>query len=803
MFKSYVAISLRNLWKHKSLSAINIFGLAIGLVASLLILIYVQFELSYDRYNVNLDRIYRITIAAALGGDEIEASTSPYPMAAALRNEYPEIETATRFRPYYQDPLVARDDISYQESEVFHADQQFFDIFTVGLLAGDIETALNRPFTLVITESIAEKYFERSDVVGETLRFNNEQDFEITAVIEDIPAASHFHPDILVSFTSDSQHDSQMWINNNINTYLLIREGVSSAELEPKLQDLVQKYVAPQIEEGIGASYEDFLAGGGRWGYRLFPVADIHLNSQLEGEIEPPGSITYVYTFQAVAVFILALACINFMNLSTARSSNRAKEIGVRKVVGAMQDQLVSQFLLESVLTSLIALGIALPLLVVLLPSFNAITDRDLGLDLLLSLPSAISLLGAAVLVGIIAGTYPALFLSRFSPQAVLKGSSNMSGRNYWIRSSLVVLQFAISVALIAATMIVFSQMEYVRNKDLGWDKEQIIVVERANALGDQLETFKTQLSQHPGIVNISSSSHLPGDGGDINAFIVEGRPFSETTALNRLTVNYDYIETMGIEILQGRSFSRDITSEHPGYILNQAAVQELQLTDPLSSALGETDTDGIISGRVIGVVNDFHFMSLHQPIAPMVMRIDDFTRFVVVRASPGSLSEVISALEDNWRIMTNNEPFSYHLLDEEFEALHSGEQQVGNLFLGFSTLAIVIACLGLYGLASFATSQRTKEIGIRKTLGASVTNIVLMIGKEFLVLVIIAICVAVPVAYLFMSRWLEVFAYRIEIGPEIFLLSGVTAIVIAFLTVSYQSVIAATTNPVHSLRDE
>ncbi len=803
MFKSYLLISLRNLWKHKSLSAINIFGLAIGLVASLLILIYVQFELSYDQHNVNLDRIYRITLAAALGGDEIEASTSPYPMAAALRNEYPEIETATRFRPYYQDPLVARDDISYQESEVFHADQQFFDIFTVEMLAGDIDTALSRPFTLVITEGIAEKYFARSDVVGETLRFNNSQDFEITAVIEDMPAASHFHPDILVSFTSDSQHDSQMWINNNINTYLLVRESVSSQELEPKLQDLVRKYVAPQIEEGIGASYEDFLAGGGRWSYRLFPVADIHLNSQLEGEIEPPGSITYVYTFQAVAVFILALACINFMNLSTARSSNRAKEIGVRKVVGAMQDQLVGQFLLESVLTSLIALCIALPLLIFLLPSFNAITDRDLSLDLLFSLPAVISLLGAAVLVGIVAGTYPALFLSRFSPQAVLKGSSNMSGRNYWIRSCLVVLQFAISVALIAATMIVFSQMDYVRNKDLGWDKEQLIVVERANALGDQLETFKTELSQHPGIVSISSSSHLPGDGGDVNAFIVEGRPFTETTALNRLTVNYDYIETMGIEIIQGRSFSRQIASEHPGFILNQAAVRELQLTDPLSSTLAETDIDGLISGRVIGVVSDFHFMSLHQPIAPMVMRIDDFTRYVIVRARPGSLSEVVSMLEENWREMTNNEPFSYHLLDEEFDALHSGEQQVGNLFFGFSTLAIIIACLGLYGLASFATSQRTKEIGIRKTLGASVTNIVLMISREFLVLVMVAICVAVPVAYLLMSRWLEVFAYRIEIGPGIFLLSGVTAIVIAFLTVSYQSVIAATTNPVLSLRDE
>jgi len=803
MYKNYLAIALRNLWKQKSSSIINIFGLSVGLAASLLIFIYVQFELSYDKHNENLDRMYQISLHAALGGNEISAATSAFPMAAALRNEYAEVESATRINEYFQDTLVSLGEVSYQESGLFMVDPEFFDIFTVNFLSGDMETALNDPYTVVLTESTARKYFGNNSALGSILRFNNNQDYEVTGVISDFPANSHFHPDFLVSFTSHSNHDSQFWINNNINTYLLLRPGSSADLLEPKLQELVTKYIAPQIEEGIGASYADFLAGGGKWDFALFPVADIHLYSTLEGELEPPGNAVYVYTFQAVAFFILILACINFTNLSTARSANRAKEIGIRKVVGAQQDQLITQFLLESVLTSFFALLIAIPIVALLLPSLSGITDRELSLDFLFSLPSITLLLVGTLLVGVIAGTYPAFYLARFHPQQVLKGALGRGGGNYWIRSGLVILQFVISISLISATLIVFNQLEYVRTKDLGFDKEQLVVVERANALATQLESFKTQIAQSSGVINVTSSSHLPGQSGDQNSFQVEGRPASATEVLHRFTVSYDYIETLGIQLSQGRSFSRDISGGHPGYLINETAARELALEAPLSASLIEPVEDGTDTGPIIGVVKDFHFMSLHAPINPLVLRVDDFARYIIVRAEPGQLDSVIAALQSNWNETTNGEPFSYQLLGQRYDALHEGEERVGELFLGFSALAVSIACLGLYGLASFATSQRTKEIGIRKTLGAPVSNIVMMISKEFVLLVCVAILVAFPLAYVAMSRWLEVFAYRIDIGTSVFITSGLAAIVIAFLTVSIQSTVAANTNPSVCLRDE
>ncbi len=803
MLKNYLILALRLLWKNKILAGINILGLAIGLAASILIFIYTQFELSYDQHNLKLDRMYRITLQASLGGNDIAATTSPYPMAAALRNEFPEIETAARFRQFFQETLVSYGELSYQESDVYHVDQQFFDIFTANFLSGDPDSALTEPYSIILTSSMADKYFSNEPALGKLLRFNNGQDYEVTAVIEDFPENSHIHPEIMVSFNSDSDHDSQFWVSNNINTYLLVHEDTNIEALESNLQSLVSKYVAPQIEQGIGATFDEFIAGGGAWTYRLFPVADVHLYSNLEGEIEPPSSAIYVYTFQAVAVFILLLACINYTNLTTARSVNRAKEIGIRKVIGAHKNQLVGQFLCESIMTCLMALCLALPLVALCLPLLNAITDRTLSPNFLFNAGTLLQLVIGTAVISIIAGSYPAFYLAKFQPQLVLKGNLSRGGGNYWIRGGLVVLQFAISIALISATLIVFTQLNYVRSKDLGFEKEQLIVVERAGALDEQLEAFKNQVAQHTGVISITSSSHLPGDGGDQNAFMIEGRPATESEVLHRFTVNYDYIETLGITLNQGRSFDRNQSGEHPGFLINETAVRELELENPLSTVLMEPDDDGMISGRVVGVVNDFHFLSLHQPINSMVLRIDDFTRYVIVRVANGETDSVIRSMETIWNNMTNNEPFSFTFLGDEFDSLHEGEEKVGELFFGFSVLAIFIACLGLYGLASFATAQRTKEIGIRKVLGASVSNIVLLMGKEFLILVGIAFLFAVPAAYFAMSRWLEVFAYRIDIGLGAFLVSGVLAMVIAFATVGYQAFIAASNNPSLALRDE
>ena len=803
MLQNYLILAIRLLWKNKVLASINIFGLAIGLAASILILIYTQFELSYDQQNENLDRMYRITIQAALGGNEIAATTSPYPMAAALRNEFPEVETAARFRQFFQETLVSFGELRYQESEVFHVDQQFLDIFTVNFLAGDPGSALEEPYSVVLTNTVAEKYFGSQEAIGQLLRFNNNQDYAVTGVIEDFPANSHIHPEILVSFTSDSDHDSQFWVSNNIHTYLLVHDGTNVENLEENLQSLVTKYVAPQITEGIGVSFDEFIAGGGAWAYLLFPVTDVHLYSNLDGEIEPPSSAIYVYTFQAVAVFILLLACINYTNLTTARSVNRAKEIGIRKVMGAHKSLLAGQFLLESATTCLLALCLAIPLVAMCLPALNAITDRQLDSSFLFSITTLAQLFAGTVAVSIIAGSYPVFYLAKFQPQVVLKGSLARGGGNSWIRGGLVVLQFSISIALIAATFIVFNQLEYVRNKELGFNKEQLVVIERAGTLGDQLEAYKNQIAQNSNVISVTSSSHLPGDGGDQNAFMIEGRPTSESEVLHRFTVNYDYIETLGINLAQGRSFDRAQSGEHPGFLINETAVRELGLDDPLSTVLMEPDSDGMISGPVIGVINDFHFLSLHQPINSMVLRIGDFTRYIVVRVANGETDNLIRSMEDLWISMTNNEPFSYTFLGDEFDSLHEGEEKVGELFFGFSLLAIFIACLGLYGLASFATAQRTKEIGVRKVMGASISDIVLLVGKEFLILVAIAFLFAAPAAYFAMSRWLEVFAYRIDIGMEAFLLSGIMAMFVSFLTVGYQAFLSASKNPTLAIRDE
>ena len=803
MFSNYLTTSLRILLKQKAFSVINVFGLAVGLAASMLILIYVQYELSYDSHNEKLDRIYRVSLIASVGGNDVEVAATPYPMAATLVNEFPEVETAARFRRFFSETLVGRDDIAYQESEIFHADPQLLDIFSFNFLAGDQATALNQPNSIVITRTIAEKYFGSQDALGEVLRFNNARDYEITGIIEEVPANAHFHPDIMVSFTSDSQHDLQLWVMNNINTYVLLRPDSNLADVEQKLSELVPKDVAPQIEEGIGTTFEDFLAGGGYWNYELMPVSDIHLYSTLEDEIEPPGSAAYVYTFQAVAFFILILACVNFMNLSTARSANRAKEIGIRKTVGATQLQLIFQFLTESLLISFISLLLALPIVGALLPVLNAITDRSMSFATFAD-PAFIGMLSGIVLaVGLFSGSYPALFLSRFQPREVLKGNLARGGGSIWVRGSLVIFQITISVALITATLIVHDQLEFLRNKPLGFDKEQVIIVERAAALGDQLEAFKTRIAAQPGVSSISSAAHLPREGGDQNAFQIVGRPASETEVLHRLTVSYDYLQTLGIELTLGRTFSREFTGNHSGYIINETGVRELEFDDPLEISLAEPDQDGLSVGPIIGVVSDFHFLSLHQAIEPMVLRIGEQTRYVIVRVTPGKIEAVVSELGDTWSEMTGGEPFSYSFLDEEFDALHQGEQKVGELFIGFSVLAVLIASLGLYGLTSYSTQQRTKEIGIRKTLGATVGSIIMLMNREFLGFVAAGIVIAAPLTFLAMSQWLELFAYRIEINPLVFLLSAVVAIGIAFLTVSIQSLSAARVSLSLCLRTE
>lgn len=803
MWKNYVNTVLRCIWKYKAFSAINILGLAIGIACCLLILLFVQYEFSYDRHNEKLDQMYRLSIYGVVAGNEINAATSPYPMAATLVREFPEIEYAARFRRFFNDTLVSISDVRYQEREIFHADPSLFDVFTFNFVSGDPATALDEPNQIVISESIAEKYFANGNALGQTLTFDNNRDYLIMGVYKDIPENAHVHPEILVSFTSDEQHDSTFWVQNNIQTYLILRDGNSAEELQVKLQELVTKYVAPQIESALGINIDEFFANGGIYQYNVQAARDVHLYSDLEGEFETNGNANYVYTFLAVALFVLLLACINFMNLSTARSANRAKEIGVRKVMGADRGQLLLQFLGESILISLVALAIALPIVYLTLPAFNALTEKSISLSILFSAQAFLLLFAFTLAVGAVSGSYPALFLSKFHPQEVLKGKFSGGGKSSWFRAGLVILQFAISIALVAATLIVYEQLNFMRSKELGFQKEQLMVIQRSGSLGEQRDSFIEIVKQQPGVINAAATTHVPGELVNQNVYILEGRPMSNTHAIWQFSVGYDYIETLGLELLEGRSFSREFGNDTEAYILNESAVREFEIENATQHNILEPDPDGLVSGPIIGVVKDFHFQSLHQEIRPTLLKVQNFSRYVIVRLQPENIQASITEIEDLWGDMTNDQPFQYTFLDEDFDNLHQGDRKMGEVFSGFSALAILIACLGLYGLASYSTEQRTKEIGVRKTLGASVSNIVLMISKEFLLLVAIALAIAIPVTWLAMNQWLQIFSYRIEVPISSFVYSGILALLIAFLTVSFQSVKTALTNPSLSLRDE
>jgi putative ABC transport system permease protein len=803
MWKNYFNTVLRGIWRYKAFSAINILGLAVGIACSLMILLYVQYEFSYDKHNEKLAQIYRLNIHGIMSGNEINAVATPYPMAATLVREYPEVEYAARFRQFFNDTLVSIKDIQYQERRIFHADPSLIDVFTFDFIAGDPNTALVNPYSVVINQTMAEKYFPDSTALGQSLTFNNSTDYQITAVIRDVPDNAHVHPDMLVSFTSDQDHDSTNWISNNIQTYFVLRDGSSTEELKEKLQDMITKYVAPQIESAMGINIVEFLNDGGVYEYNLQAASDIHLYSDLEGEFEANGNINYVYTFLSVAFFVLLLACVNFMNLSTARSANRAKEIGVRKVMGANRGQLLVQFLGESILISLLALLIALPIVYFSLPAFNALTEKNISLSLLFSVQAFFLLLGFTIAVGTISGSYPALFLSKFHPQEVLKGKFSGGAKSSWFRGGMVVLQFAISIALVAATLIVYGQLDFMRSKDLGFEKEQLMVIQRASALGEQRDSFLDQIERQPGVIKAASTIHVPGELVDQNVYIVEGQPMNDTHALWAFSVGWDYIETLGFDIVDGRAFSKEFGNDDSAYMINEAAARELGIDNPTEHNILEPGPDGLDTGPIIGVVKDFHFQSMHQEIRPVIIRLREFSRYAVVRVQAANIQDTISEIEDTWEQMTNSEPFQYSFLDEDFDNLHQGDRKMGEVFSGFSALAILIACLGLYGLASFTTEQRTKEIGVRRTLGANVKDIVLLISREFLLLVLIALLIAIPITWLAMNQWLQIFSYRIDVPFTAFFYSGMLAIIIAFLTVSFQSVRTALLNPTLTLRDE
>lgn len=807
MLKNYIKTAVRNLLKRKGYSLINIAGLAIGMASCLIILMFVNDELSYDAFNEKADRIYRVSASFLYGGRSFDIAVVPPPMAQVLIDEFPEVENAVRFRQRGRYIFRYKDN-TFKETRVSYVDPSFFDIFSIPLLKGNPDSVLDDPNTLILSRNTAQKYFRDEEPIGKTLRLNDRTDYMVTGVFEEIPGNSHFHFDVFVSMASLAESKSQTWMSQNFQTYILLREGADPAALEAKFPDLLIKYMGPQIEAFMGKSMEKLVEENELAGeFYLQPLRDIHLHSDLIAEMEPTSDVKFVYIFTAIALFILIIASINYMNLSTARSAGRAREVGIRKVLGSFRSQIIRQFLTESMILSLVSLAIALGLVRLALPLFNGLSGKVLSMSALGSSSMVVVLVAATIIVGILAGSYSAFFISAFQPVNVLKGHLKSGVKTGWLRSGLVVFQFAASIILIIGTFVVYDQLHYIQNKKLGYDKEQVIILNNTYLLGDQTETFKNRMLTYPQIVNASISDYLPvPSNGNNSSILPEGeRDSKKATSMQNWIVDYDYIKTLGMKVVAGRDFSREYSTDTKATIINQAAAKQFDWEQPVGRRIGRIiSSEGDIElYEVIGVVEDFHFETLKETIGPLVMFLGESNGNISFRVGTDDISGTIGILQKEWKSFLPYQPFEYSFLDERFADMYQTEQRIGRIFGLFAGFAIFIGCLGLFGLAAFTAEQRTKEIGIRKVLGATSPNIIQLLTKEFVILVAVANVIAWPVAFWVMKGWLKDFSYRVSLSVWVFVGAGLFTLSIALLTVSYQSIRAALADPAVSLRYE
>jgi putative ABC transport system permease protein len=807
MFKNYLKVALRNLWKSKGFSAINIIGLAAGLGVCLLIVLYVADELSYDRYNDKADRIYRLDADIYFNNTQFTASISPKPLALTLAKECPQVEQMVRIN-YQNDILVKKGGDWIRDHHLAYADSTFFKVYTVPMVTGDPNTALNEPHSIVIDESAAKRYFNSTDVVGKTLELEGKTICKVTGVMKDLPRQSHFHLSfILPQRDRGYQGDNDQWLSNNWHSYILVRPGVDRAFLQSRVDATVNKYLGLQLQQMLHASMQDMQHQGAHFIYHLMPLEDIHLRSNKSYEMEPNGDINTVYIFSFIAILILVIACVNFMNLSTARSANRAREVGIRKVAGSTKGHLITQFLTESVLLSFFSLLLALGIALLLLPMFNQLAGKELHAGSLFS-PRFLALLVLLVfLVGCLAGSYPAFYLSSFQPILVLKGKVASGFKGSMLRNILVVGQFVISIGLIIGTIVIYNQLNYIRSRETGFNRDQVLVIHNAYLGGDGIKSFRKELTQLTGVADASLSGDLPtvGSGYDQEGwFRTPSMDTKGAVVLTNLFVDEHYIPTLGMKIVKGRNFSIDFPTDSTGIILNESAVQLLGWKDPINQMFYRPgDSMKSVAYHVIGVVKDFNFSSMHDKVGPLVINMGDNRGSMAVRLRGGDITGPVGQIETKWKAIANGVPFTYTFMDDDFNKLYQTEKQTGQLFISFAVFAIFIACLGLFGLVTYAAEQRMKEIGIRKVLGAKVGGIVGLLSRDFIKLVLIASLIAFPIAWWGMSQWLDGFAYRIGISWWIFVLAGAAALVIALATVSLQTIRAALANPIKSLKSE
>jgi putative ABC transport system permease protein len=806
MLTNYFKTSLRSLLKNRGITLLNVIGLAVGIATCLLIVLYVHDEMSYDRYDRQAERIYRVDNEIRFGGNEKSYAIAPAPVAGALKKDFPQVKAVARLaqRGGFH---ITKGDQHIQENKIVYADSTLFQVFTLPMLGGDPATALVAPKSVVITESTARKYFNSANVVGRTLAFNDTSLFKVTGVIRDIPKQSHFNFDFFLSMSTLEESREDAWLVPGFNTYVLLGKDADARQLAARLPDFMEKHAGPQLEGMLHLSFAAFRQAGNNMQLSLTPLTAIHLHSDKLAELGANSNSIYVFIFSLIAVFVLLIACVNFMNLSTARSSNRAREVGVRKVLGSPRKSLVFQFLTESMLVSLISAIIGVVLAWLLLPAFNELSGKTLTLTLQLAVWLLPVLLLLVLVVGCLAGVYPAFYLSAFQPIEVLKGRMAAGFRDGGLRSALVVTQFAISVFLIIATLVIYKQLQYIQHKDLGYTRDHVLIVENVSLLGNQAGTFKKTVRRLPGVTNVTLTGYLPTSGEDKIiplSKIAELDP-REAAKTQVWDVDADYIPTLDIKMLSGRNFSSLQATDSNKIILNEAAARLMGLPDPLNGRLYEPLDDmgkNMKEFRVIGVMKDFNFKSLRENVAPMVLMLGDDHGSMSIRLDRSAdVAASISRIEGTWKELSPGSQFTFSFMDQDFDALYRSEQRMGAVFIAAGMLAILIACLGLFGLAAYAAEQRAREIGIRKVLGANVSTIVRLLSMEFIRLVFFSILVAAPLAFWAMNKWLQGFAYRESIAWWIFGVSGGLAIAIAFIAIGSQAFKAAFANPVDSLK--
>ncbi|HVX25657.1 MAG TPA: ABC transporter permease [Parafilimonas sp.] len=800
MFKNYFKTAWRNLVKNKIFSFINILGLAVGMAACFLIFLYVSFETSYDSFNSKADRIYRIVSDVKTPSETVRDGTTITPLAIYLKKDFPEVEDAVRFS--VDGFLVKKGDIKFQEKRAVCADSTLFNIFDFPLVEGNKKTALTEPMSIVLSQTLAKKYFGNTDPLGQHLLLTGAAiNATVTGIMKDIPVNSQIQADLFVSMSSYKQiygqatSDSE-WTDHNYYTYLLLKPHTDVRAFEKKLPAFMERYHGEQARQL--QMFETLY---------LEPLRDVYLKTTHTGFTDPnflqTGNINNVYIFSVVAIFILLIACINFINLTTARSAERAKEVGIRKVVGAARTQLAKQFIGESLIICLIAFALSVLLCTLTLPLFNELAGKTISSSIFNNPVHVIILFSLSVFIGFAAGIYPSLVLSSFKPVSVLKGKFTTSTKGLILRKGLVVFQFTISIFLIASTIIVYVQLNYMRSQNLGFNKDQEIII---NTNYDKnKDAFKQSLSSVPGVRSTTYSSYVPG-GGYNSAYseVQNAKGEMQKTNLNLNFVDYDYIKQYDLQLAAGRAFSKDFaTDSTQAMIINESAAKMLRYASP-QQAIGRNFSQWGRQGKIIGVLKDFHYASLQQPIEPLTMRIEPGGfGMLSIKVAATNLPSTIKVIENKWNTIIPNRPFEYYFLDEFFNKQYRDDENFGNLFFNFAVLAIFISCLGLLGLSSYSTIQRTKEIGVRKILGASVSGIVNLLSTEFIKLVLIAFVIATPIAWLSMSKWLQGFAYRTNISWWVFALSAFLSVFIAFATISYQAIKAAIANPVKSLRTE